>query len=174
MNIGYFLSSFRLSPSLVFVCKSTANERCPSTAVPFNHHGNYIGFPTRNSAECLCRSQPYNTRYGRRCRTSGSPAHSVPYRSFDPSKQHGIPRHKLGCITVGLALSASFPYLFFPGRLRQGQTVTHPVLYQACVPIYRNPDLAQNRKNPLFVCPGRPLYDPPKPIFPFLTDKLPL
>lgn len=93
--------------------------------------------------------------------TGGSPDRAVPCRSFDLSKQHGIPqpdRSLCRWFRTFRLCSVSFPC----DLPRQGQTVIlliRSALHSARSKFRRGAD----KENPFHVCPGRPLPDPPKP-----------
>lgn len=110
-----------------FCAIALMGHRQPSLFNEYAHeHFTPFKVTARNPVKYLCRSQPCNagTGGGRPCRNNGSPLRVATCRSFDPSKQHGIPRHEAVCLMLLRHFSPSFRSLSFSGRPHHGQTVT--------------------------------------------------
>lgn len=98
---------------------------------------------------------------GRCFRTSGGSICAVPCRSFDKSKQHGIPPHKTGCRFFCPSYHLiPLSYLSSPGILCHWQTATYPICNRIGS---AKSKLRYGYKygKSLFCLPGRPLPDPP-------------
>lgn len=118
-------------------------------------------FPPCSSEECLCRSPLCNPRYGRLCRSNGSPLHAAPCRSFDRCRNNTVfrsMRHP-ACRCSGTYRLSSVSFLSGPiASWANGDTFS---FVPACIYSGRS----QGRKSPPFCLPGRPLFIPPEPLF---------
>lgn len=127
-------------------------------------------FPPCSSEECLCRSPLCNPRYGRLCRSNGSPLHAAPCWSFDRCRNNTVfrsMRHPTDRCSGTYRLS-SVSFLSGPiASWANGDTFS---FVPACIYSGRS----QGRKSPPFCLPGRPLFIPPEPLFPLYHPFPPL
>lgn len=137
-------------------CQGSPSRFLP---LPFIYPTGRLSHP--KSAECLCRSPLCITRYGEARADKRRWARAVSCRSFGTPKQRCIPRHvpDRHDVSPSFADLPTVPFHFGPAAAGANGDTSGSVTGRD--PAHRSSCLSQNRKSPPYVCPGRPLSNPP-------------